>query len=309
MPITLTLPDSTTNNLVGPGILFRVALPSASSNNDNITVTASVGPVGEELAALSAVVQVPSGRTVVDGDFGHNVYRVFSIGETWSSLQHQPYDGERTIIDVVWSSSTGAVISTASFTGFTWDSVAGLQTRQADILNRLQQMQVTPGITPAQTTTLINNTTDILSGITATITTASGDVQTSIAQILSGHTLDTLTLFEVTSGPTGDQVDSDFTDFFYGVIIRCTTIPDFYFPTTPDGAWYRLDLAVCTIYRGTDIEFREGIHTASWMKPRPWQYGSSILNETTIFGVPPGLHIQVNWAPGVEGRVYLMRFP
>lgn len=309
MPITLDWPSSVTNNLVGPGILFRVVLPSASATNDNITVSANVGPVGEEVTALSAVVQVPSGYINVDGDFGHNVYRVFSIGETWSSLQAQPYDGERTTLDVVWSSSTGSVKGTASFTGFTWNSVAGLQTREADILNRLQQMQVTPGITPAQTTTLLDTTSNILDGITATITTATGAVTHSVGEILSGQTLDTLTLFEVTSGPTGDPVDSDFTDFFYGVIIRCTTIPDWLSPTTPDNQWYRPDLAVCTIIRGTDIEFREGIHTPTWMKPRPWQYGSSILNETLLFGVPPALHITVNWALGVEGRVYLMRFP
>lgn len=180
----------------------------------------------------------------------------------------------------------------------TWDASAGVPAMLAD----QQKLQ---NFSTADSSTL----TDIQSSLKPTITTSTGAQQVSLADLFSGHTIDALTLTEISPGPTGAPVTSAVAGWFFGVIVRITSLPSWLQPTTPDGAWFYPDLAVLRVFRGTDLENRYPIHTPSFMKPMPWQYGDLVLNETLLFGVPPAVSVEVDWAPGVEGQVFLMKFP
>jgi hypothetical protein len=137
----------------------------------------------------------------------------------------------------------------------------------------------------------------------------SGPVLTTLGQIFSRQTLDALTLDELTSGPTFDPVRVQFAGWYYGVIVRVTTIAEDLVPKTPDSQWYFPDLAVLRIFRGADLEYRRGIHTPTFMQEQPWQWGSNILNTFDVLGVPPDLTIAVDWRPGCAGQVFLQRLP
>jgi len=151
--------------------------------------------------------------------------------------------------------------------------------------------------------------TDIINGLTTTITTAAGEVQATLGALFSRSTLDALTLEELTSGPTGDPVRVTIDSFWYGVIVRLTTIASNLEPMTPDGDWYLPDLAVLRVRRGVDLEYRHGIHTSSWMAPSPWRYGLEVLNLLELGAVPPETEVMVDFRPGCEGQVFLMAWP
>lgn len=142
-----------------------------------------------------------------------------------------------------------------------------------------------------------------------TIRTASGPISSTLAQIFSRQALDTLTLAEITTGPTPDPVRALISEWWWGIIIRVTTIPEDMVPRTPDEQWYFPDLAVLRIFRGTDLEYRRGIHTPTFMQEQPWQWGWNILNTVPVLGVPPETTIAVDWRLGCAGQVFLQRFP
>lgn len=168
------------------------------------------------------------------------------------------------------------------------------------------------GLSSAQSTLLTdtkNNTDSILAGITATVHTALGDVEHLLKDFFSGPTLDRFTISEVTSGPTAGPVNATIALWFTGVIVRVTTIPDSFTPLTPDGTWYPQDLASLRVFRGVDQIFREGIHTPTYEKMNPWQWGWGILNFVPLLGVPFDTVIEVSFAFGCQGQVYLMTLP
>jgi hypothetical protein len=144
---------------------------------------------------------------------------------------------------------------------------------------------------------------------TLVVQTASGPVTTTLSELFSRKALDTLTLEELTSGPTTDPVRASIGLWFYGVIVRVTEIPEDMVPKTPDEQWYFPDLAVLRIFRGVDLEFRRGIHTPTFMQENPWQWGWGFLNENPILGVPPETTVAVDWRAGVSGQVFLQRLP
>jgi hypothetical protein len=57
------------------------------------------------------------------------------------------------------------------------------------------------------------------------------------------------------------------------------------------------------------MEQRFGIHTVSVLIPFHNLYGGVVLNESLLFGNPPTTSIEVEFALGAEGQVFLMRFP
>lgn len=141
------------------------------------------------------------------------------------------------------------------------------------------------------------------------VQTPSGLQTRTIGQMLSRPTLDLLTLQEATSGPTGDPVRFSIKEYYFGVIVRVTTIAPDLVPKTPDAEWYFNDLAVLRVFRGADLQFRRGIHTPTFMTEHPWEWGLPILNQTDILGIPPDITIAVDWRSGCEGQVFLQRFP
>lgn len=141
------------------------------------------------------------------------------------------------------------------------------------------------------------------------IQTASGLVQATLGQLLSRSTLDRLTLFEVTRGPTCEPVRAAVSIWSTGVIVRVTTIAEGMTPKTPDGEWYFPDLAVLRIFRGADLQYRRGIHTPTFMVEQPWQWSWQFLNALQVLGAPPDLTIAVDWREGCCGQVFLLSLP
>lgn len=141
------------------------------------------------------------------------------------------------------------------------------------------------------------------------VKTASGPVPTTLSELFSRPLLDTLTLDELTTGPTCDPVRVRVADWYFGVIVRVTTVADGLVPKTPDGSWYFPDLAVLRIFRGADLEYRRGIHETSFMVEKPWQWGWQVLNVARFFGVAADYTIAVDWREGCCGQVFLQRFP
>lgn len=168
----------------------------------------------------------------------------------------------------------------------------------------------------AQTSVAGFTTTDrahlqtITDQMTVSVTNALGTTAVNLRDLLSQRTLDALTLIEISAGPTALPVTADVSNqWVFGVIVRITTIPSNLQPFTPDGDWYVPDLAVLTIFRGTDKARRVPIHTSSHMEyPLPG-YADAAVKEFTLGTQPPWSSVEVDFMPGAAGRVYLMGFP
>lgn|SRR6266496_205164 len=304
MPITITTPPP--HSIIGPGLTiqwesdFTGPMPTGSTWLFEVTADAEATQ-GVETWTL------PFDSTATN----------LTMGEPSTGFRSKGgyilQTGDTAYLQITLRNDVLAVIDSGTATPH-WDASAGLGYQAEDLITH-----ISGGFTSTDRTRLIDtqtnvagvvtSTASILDGITSTITTSAGDVATTLGQIFSGKTLDLITLNELTTGPTGSPVSVEFGGFFFGVIVRLTTIPEWLTPATPDNEWYYPDLAVCRVFRGSDLEFRAGIHTPTWMKPRPWEFGSTILNETTLFGTPPDITIHVDFAFGVEGQVYLMRLP
>jgi hypothetical protein len=224
----------------------------------------------------------------------------------WRTTLEQAWvaDGTTVFLNAELRSPTNVVIDSGSISK-QFDSKSGL----AEILFQMQEAAPTSTFTATDRNNMNNGFTNVLNGITATLHTAAGPVTAKLGALFSRHTLDALTLAEITSGPTGAPVRATVETFWYGVIVRITTIPDALQPQTPDGDWFLPDLAVLRVRRGVDLEYRHGIHTSSWMALSPWKYGLDVLNLLELGAVPPETEILVDFKPGVEGRVYLMAWP
>jgi len=189
---------------------------------------------------------------------------------------------------------------------------SGVETKQWDTVSLLPQFvreyfQLTTGkgLSSAQASQL----TEIQNSVHAQITTATGDITLQLGQLFSRQTLDRLTLLEITDGETFDPVSADVASYFFGVIVRVTTIPDAYAPRLIDNDWRYPDLAVLRVFRGADLEYRRGIHTSSWLASSPWGYNLQILNLAFFDTPPPETTVRVDWALGCGGRVFLMAWP
>jgi len=152
--------------------------------------------------------------------------------------------------------------------------------------------------------------TTITDQMTIPVTTAVGSSNVALRDFFSQKTLDAITLAEISPGSTPDPVTADISDqWIFGVIVRITTIPVDLVGFTPDADWYLPDLAVLTIFRGTDKARRVPIHTSTHMEyPLPG-YADAAVKEITLGTQPPWSSVEVDFRAGVEGRVFLMRFP
>lgn len=291
VPITITVPSGT--SIIGPGAPFQLSstfvgpLPSNEVWRVTVATDAEFGNIvwQQNFPASSTFLQEHLMR-----DFSFVPIRL--VGAAAGSTVH---------IQAELRSSSG-VDDSGTATG-TWDPTAYLGTQALLIA---QQQPIPTSTFTATDRTHLNS---ILDGITSTITGAAGTVTQTLGQLFSHRLLDLLTVSEITSGPTGAPVRSELDGFFYGIIVRVTTIPDALVPHTPDQQWYTPDLAVLRIIRGTDLQFRYGIHTPTWMQRAPWWYGSSLLDLVELGAVPPALTVAVDWAFGCEGQVFAMILP
>lgn len=208
--------------------------------------------------------------------------------------------------------TTGVVPTDTGTLETTWNPTVMAWRLTQQVTDQLADNAVTGGLTDEQATQLANTEerTQVLGNpLDLVLNTASGIVQTTLAQIFSRKTLDQLTLFEVTSGPTCDPVRATVGSWDMAVIVRLTTIADDLAPKTPDADWYFPDLAVLRVFRGVDLQYRRGIHTPTFMVENPWQWGWQFLNASQILGTPPDLTIAVDWRVGCCGQVFLMTMP
>jgi hypothetical protein len=188
----------------------------------------------------------------------------------------------------------------------TWSATAGLATV---VTNNTSG----GGLTSEQATQLSETDTNvsaILAQTQISVTTAEGTSLVNLRDFLAKHTLDALTLLEITSGCTGDPVTADIgPTWYFGIIVRICTLPDWLTPTTPDANWYFPDLAVLTIFRGADNEKRIPIHTTSHLESPLPGFGSTVISDFLLNLVPPQTSFEVDWMAGVTGQVYVMKLP
>lgn len=118
-----------------------------------------------------------------------------------------------------------------------------------------------------------------------------------------------LILQELTSGPAGGVVSQNLLFWIYGVLVRIATVPPEFRVNTADNDYWVKSLAVIRIYRGADVWKRVPVHTSSKMV--------NFVEEGIVSAVAAilpiqwlvGLSVQVSFAEGVTGQVFLMTQP
>lgn len=168
-------------------------------------------------------------------------------------------------------------------------------------------------------TGLVYNPTGLLPELLRELTTASagqGLTEEQSLQLSETHastfpsiSVDALTLQALTQGPQGGVVAAQLGAWIYGVIVRIAEVPPEFHVNTADGNYWTKSLAVVRIYRGSDLWKRVPIHTSSKLV--------SFVEEGIVSAVAAVLPIewllqisvQVSFAEGVTGEVFLMEAP
>lgn len=304
MPITLTPVGP--GNFIGPGLPLS-AHSSYGGDLDNTTQWQvfffSDSDRTKQLAryfTFDDVTTINFSPFPIQGADHQNFANWLSDGQTVY------WDARLQVADTTVDESNGSA---------TWSNTVGLY-------QLIQQINTTAGTgnftttdranltaTQAQATAAATNTAEILGNVLTTVTTAAGDVVTGIGNLFKPFTLDVLTLQEVTSGETCDPVSVGDLEFFFGIVVRSTTIPTWYGIGGLDGRHYEPQLALLNVFRGTEMVSRIPIHTADYMlTPVPGQE-SSTQAQLVYLAVAPNLSLEVWWGNGVCGQVYLLRLP
>lgn len=152
--------------------------------------------------------------------------------------------------------------------------------------------------------------TNILNGITTTITTAAGSVGQTLGDFFAQHSKDQFGKYNVTSGPTCARIDwTAGAAAYWGLTVNITSWPSEWTFTTPDDGWSIRDMAVLTIKIGEEQEVRHGIHTKSFtVSPLPGSFPLGVSG-VGVPVLPPNYHIIVDWAGGVCGELLLHYLP
>jgi len=298
LPITISIPAP--GGFVGPGIYTNFQ-------------SDFVGPLPADTHWNLKISTDPEGNFVVLSDqVDANLSRDL-FGYHWLSSQTflnvplaQPVNQTDVHILAELETSTGVIDSGTKTVK--WDPVTGVPWQLWERTNAL----ASGGFTAAdraqlQTTELRTQVLGIPSDLV--LEGPSGPIPTSLAKLFSRRTLDRMTLSEATAGPTCQPVRFTVGIWFFGIIVRVTTIPPELVPKTPDHEWYFPDLAVLRIFRGADCEYRRGIHTPTFMQERPWQWGMPFLQDNALGAPPPDTTIAVDWRDGVCGQVFVQNLP
>lgn len=300
MPITVT--PIQPGNLVGPGLQVGWSSDFIGPLPTGTTITLDLTTDSEGATSIGGV--------TIPTNLNHGTWLVFetprpSANEEFGSLA---YPDNQPIFVQASLAAPGDLIDTGTQSA-TWTTSAGLAEQLR--LIRLNQ-GVGAGLTTTQSTQLsqiATRTQNVLGDTAPTITDTAGAHTTTLAEIFSGKTLDTLTLDEVTSGPQSTPAAATVVGWYFGVIVRITSLPPNAVPLTPDEDWYPQCLAVLRVFRGTDLETRIGLHNTSLFHPFRGLYASPLLNESLLFPVPPATSVEVDFAFGVEGQVFLLQLP
>lgn len=299
MPITITVPPL--QNGVGPGMYIHLASDFVGPFPAEAEWLVTLSADSEEQFQFYRVAR-PCTGPLTTFQVLVNTDEIF-----WQPVRAFPRQDAVTFIHARINTNSGVIDSGVQ--NFPWVATEGLG---AQINSSVGATTVQGGFT-AQDRVLLQQTdarTQLLGNLgDLVVETASGPITTTLATLFSRKSLDLLTLDELTAGPTCDPVRASLGLWFYGVIVRVTTIPEDIVFKTPDQQWSFPDLAVLRIFRGADLEFRRGIHTPTFMQENPWQWGWGFLNENPILGVPPETSIAVDWRVGCCGQVFVQRLP
>jgi hypothetical protein len=121
--------------------------------------------------------------------------------------------------------------------------------------------------------------------------------------------MDAMLLEEISSGPQGGVVAAQLGAWIMGVIVRIANVPPEFHVNTADGDYWTRSLAVVRIYRGSDLWKRVPVHTSS--KIITFVDEGLVAAVTSILPLQWLLQIsvQVSFAEGVTGQVFLMSAP
>lgn len=129
------------------------------------------------------------------------------------------------------------------------------------------------------------------------------------AQTFLSTLLDALTLSEISSGPQGGVVSANLAFWIFGVIVRIAEVPPEFRVNTADGLYWTKSLAVVRIYRGSDLWKRVPVHTESKIISFVEEGLVVAISSLTMTQWITQISVQVSFAPGVTGQVFLMRAP
>lgn len=121
--------------------------------------------------------------------------------------------------------------------------------------------------------------------------------------------LDNLTLAEITSGPQGGTASSVIRNWVWGILVRIRTIPPELISVTPDQNYWFASLAVCTVFRGSDLWIRVPVHTSSKIIGFGAEGVVAAVTALTETQWLLDMSVQVAFRAGVTGQAYLMALP
>lgn len=306
MTITITPPHP--NNNVGPGSLITWATSVGS-----IPSTAAwkfLSSFQEDLSdTYFQFLQHYTGHEL--GSIQIQQWTIFDTLSRTNNWFQQGIDGNPFYVEITLQEplTPFTVYDTGTQT-FTWQNDASTWGLLQQVL---AQNPPTATLSPTQATQLANssdNSDSILAGIKATITSGAGAVEHTLGELFSQHTLDLVTLVNLTpGGPTGSPVTSDISGTWVaGIIVRIATLGGPPAPGTPDNDWNLKDYAVLRIFRGTDLVKRVPIHNSSHFEyPLPG-YAWGLIGDIMLGSTPPWTSIEVDFAPGVTGSVYAVNW-
>lgn len=300
MPITIVSQPGTT---IGPGQIFIVRTSLIGPiPNDWFWRLSVVRPADEanNILVMTAPVWAADDRErrfQVEGDLDGGQTNGYGRG-----VSANTNDAVTMNMELVGADGT-TVHDSGTVTGLRWDSNTSASRTLSSSSGGLTSEQAAQLEDAERRSRVLGEPTDLV------VETPSGSIVRTLADLFSRNTLDRLTLAEVTNGPTCEPVRASFSFFYYGVIVRVTTIADELVARTPDHEWYFEDLAVLRIFRGQDLQYRRGIHTPTFLTDQAWEFQWNIRNTLDWLGVPPDNTLAVDWRPGCCGQVYFLKWP
>lgn len=313
MSITIIVPEP--GNIVGPGIVIQVQtdLPLDIGPGWEWQIMISTHESGQPAGMWMFI---PASGPLVVPMLGQHAWTALQNGgqvipdKTPVRLVAQLHDQNRLVVD------SGSIPATYDANAMLWQQInqaqsagGGLTSEQAAQLQRTdsntQEMDVNwqqyVSVTLPSLQDVLNS---IITGITTTIGEGASQIVATIGQRLAVVTQDFFQPYDVSGGETCDPVrfDASFARIT-GVTVLITQFPPEFRLVTPDGGWTFRDFAVLSFVRGGSLLERHGIHTLSYTVS-PCPASVAVWNTGLELDILPGdYHINVDWAPGVCGRV------
>lgn len=190
--------------------------------------------------------------------------------------------------------------------GLTSDQATQLANADTQSAEMLSNWSTYTSVTLPSLSDVINN---IETGITTTILAGGSAVSATLGSLFSPTLLQALTTVDISGGEVCTQVDAELAGAPYGLIVRATTIPDWWVFSAPGESWSAQDLAVVQFLRGDDLLQRSALHTRTHLfYPLPGNF-FPMLTDVEIPLLPPDYHVVVDWGPGVCGVVLGLQTP